>query len=155
MGARRTIIFLVFLALVLACVVLLWRGEGRKVGSTPATHGSTPATCGSNTATWQVYFSPNGGSTDAIVRTLAEAKQTVLVQAYSFTSVPIAKALLAAKKRGVKIQVILDKSQRTAKYSSATFLYNAGIPTYIDPAHRDRPQQNHDHRWADCDYRFL
>ncbi len=83
----------------------------------------------------QVYFSPNGGCTDAIVRTLAGAKKTVLVQAYSFTSVPIAKALIDAKKRGVAIQVILDKSQRTEKYSSATFLFNAGIPTYIDPAH--------------------
>jgi phosphatidylserine/phosphatidylglycerophosphate/cardiolipin synthase-like enzyme len=35
----------------------------------------------------------------------------------------------------VKIQVILDKSQRTDKYSSATFLHNAGIPTWIDAAH--------------------
>nr|CBX27153.1 hypothetical protein N47_A11820 [uncultured Desulfobacterium sp.] len=27
------------------------------------------------------------------------------------------------------------KSQRTAKYTSATFLANAGIPTYIDDRH--------------------
>jgi phosphatidylserine/phosphatidylglycerophosphate/cardiolipin synthase-like enzyme len=33
----------------------------------------------------------------------------------------IAKALLNAHKRGVKVEVILDKSQRTDKYSSATF----------------------------------
>jgi phosphatidylserine/phosphatidylglycerophosphate/cardiolipin synthase-like enzyme len=38
------------------------------------------------------------------------------VQAYSYTSAPIAKALLDAHKRGVKVQVILDKSQRTEKY---------------------------------------
>ncbi len=44
-----------------------------------------------------------------------------LVQAYSFTSAPIAKALLDAHKRGVSVQVILDKSQKTQKYSSATF----------------------------------
>jgi len=59
----------------------------------------------------------------------------VLVQAYSFTSVPIAMALVKAHRRGVKVQVILDKSQRTEKYSSATFLKNAGIPTYIDDKH--------------------
>jgi hypothetical protein len=34
-------------------------------------------------------------------------------QAYSFTSVPIAKALLNAHKRGVKILVRVDKSNRT------------------------------------------
>ena len=31
--------------------------------------------------------------------------------------------------------VILDKSQRTQKYSSAIFLNNSGIPTYIDDRH--------------------
>jgi phosphatidylserine/phosphatidylglycerophosphate/cardiolipin synthase-like enzyme len=59
----------------------------------------------------------------------------VLVQAYSFTSAPIAKAVVDAHKRGVKVQVVLDKSQRMEKYSSATFLKNAGIPTYIDDKH--------------------
>jgi phosphatidylserine/phosphatidylglycerophosphate/cardiolipin synthase-like enzyme len=59
----------------------------------------------------------------------------VLVQAYSFTSAPIAKALMEAHKRGVKVQVILDKSQRTEKYTSATFLQNVGIPVYIDDKH--------------------
>ena len=83
----------------------------------------------------QVYFSPDGGCTEAVVRELGKAKSTVLVQAYSFTSAPIAKALVEAKKRGVKIQVILDKSQRTEKYSSATFFQNVGIPTFIDDKH--------------------
>jgi len=59
----------------------------------------------------EVYFSPHGGCTDAIVRELGNAHSTVLVQAYSFTSAPIAKALLEAHRRGVKVQVILDKSQ--------------------------------------------
>jgi phosphatidylserine/phosphatidylglycerophosphate/cardiolipin synthase-like enzyme len=88
-----------------------------------------------NPPTWQVYFSPNGGCTDAIIRELNKAKSTILVQAYSFTSAPIAKALLNAHKRGVKVEVILDKSQKTQKYSSATFLYNQGIPVKIDAQH--------------------
>lgn len=40
-----------------------------------------------------------------------------------------------AHKRGVKVEVILDKSQRTDEYSSATFLSNAGIPVKIDAQH--------------------
>ena len=83
----------------------------------------------------QVFFSPKGGCTEAVVQNLAQAKSNVLVQAYSFTSAPIAKALVDAYKRGVRVQVILDKSQRTEKYSAADFVKNAGIPTYIDAKH--------------------
>jgi len=85
--------------------------------------------------TWGVYFSPDGGCTDAIITELNRSKNAVLVQAYTFTSAPIAKALLNAHKRGVKVEVILDKTQRTQKYSSATFLYNQGIPVKIDAQH--------------------
>jgi phosphatidylserine/phosphatidylglycerophosphate/cardiolipin synthase-like enzyme len=87
------------------------------------------------TGTIEVYFSPNGGCTEAIVSEIDRAKSEILVQAYSFTSVPIAKALLEAKKRGVKIEAVLDKSQRTERYSSATFLLNEGIPVLIDDKH--------------------
>jgi len=85
--------------------------------------------------TLEVYLSPKGGCNDAVIRELNKAKSTILVQAYSFTSAPIAKALLNAHKRRVKIEVVLDKSQRTQKYSSATFLFNAGIPTTMDAQH--------------------
>ena len=84
---------------------------------------------------WSVYFSPRGGCTEAIIKEIDKAKTTVLIQAYSFTSAPIAKALLIAHKKGVKVQVLLDKSQVSPKYSSATFLINQGIPTRIDSAH--------------------
>ncbi len=85
--------------------------------------------------TWEVYFSPHGGCTEAIIKELNKARSTVLVQAYSFTSAPIAKALLNAHKRGIKVEVILDKSQRTDRYSSATFFSNAGISVKIDAVH--------------------
>src|SRR3954464_1740379 len=83
----------------------------------------------------KVYFSPHGGCTEAVVGALNSAKYTVYVQAYSFTSAPIAKALVDAYRRGVKVQIILDKSQRTEKYSSADFVRDAGIPTFIDDKH--------------------
>ncbi len=86
-------------------------------------------------ATLTPHFSPHGGCTAAVVDALAHAHRTVFVQAYSFTSAPIAKALVEAHKRGVKVQVILDKSQRTERYSSADFVANAGIPTRIDAQH--------------------
>lgn len=83
-----------------------------------------------------VYFSPKGGCTDAIVDQIDQARSTIEIQAYSFTSTPIAKAIVAAHNRGVKVRAVLDSSQRTEKYSSATFVHNAGIPTYIDAQHK-------------------
>ena len=53
-------------------------------GKTPAT---TPAATEEGLA---VYFSPKGGCTEAVVDALGKARQTVLVQAYPFTSAPIA-----------------------------------------------------------------
>ncbi len=94
--------------------------------------GVVPTATASDT---QVYFSPKGGCTEAVVSALGKAKSTVLVQAYSFSSAPIAKALVAAQHRGVKVQVVLDKSQRGEKYTSATFVKNAGIPCRIDTQH--------------------
>lgn len=83
----------------------------------------------------KVFFSPNGGCTEAIIDEINNATQEILVQAYSFTSAPIAKALLKAHKRGVRVEIILDRSQRTARYSSASFFANSRIPTFIDAAH--------------------
>jgi phosphatidylserine/phosphatidylglycerophosphate/cardiolipin synthase-like enzyme len=85
--------------------------------------------------TAQVYFSPMGGCTDAIVQEISQAKQEILVQAYSFTSKDIAKALVAAHKRGVRTVIILDKSNQSKRYSAADFTFNMGIPTYIDAKH--------------------
>jgi phosphatidylserine/phosphatidylglycerophosphate/cardiolipin synthase-like enzyme len=88
----------------------------------------------SNTQT-QVYFSPHGGCTDAIVKEVSKAKSEILVQAYSFTSKQIAKALVDAHKRGVHTEIILDKSNKSKKYSAADFTFNMGIPTFIDAEH--------------------
>jgi phosphatidylserine/phosphatidylglycerophosphate/cardiolipin synthase-like enzyme len=84
---------------------------------------------------WHVYFSPNHGATKAVVDALNAAKATVLVQAYSFTSAPIAKALVEAHARGIDVQVILDRREMGSKYSSADFVAHAGIATLIDGAH--------------------
>ena len=82
-----------------------------------------------------VLFSPNGGCTDRIVEEISSARQTVRVQAYSFTSAPIAKAIRAAHTRGVDCEVILDSSQETSKYSGADTLHNHGVQVLIDDAH--------------------
>ena len=83
----------------------------------------------------RVYFSPGGGGAEAIVQELDRASREIKVQAYSFTSRPIAEALLNAHRRGVKVDVILDKSNVSPKYGAADFTVNRGIPTFIDDQH--------------------
>ncbi|MBI1824349.1 MAG: phospholipase D family protein [Nitrospirae bacterium] len=84
---------------------------------------------------WQVCFTPDENCADQIVILIETAKHSIFLQAYSFTSSQIANALLRASKRGVHIEIILDKSARSAKYSSGDLLANKGIPVYIDSAH--------------------
>ena len=83
----------------------------------------------------EVAFSPHGGCTDLVIKVIHSAKTSIRVLAYSFTSAPIAKALVEAHQRGVDVQVVVDKSQKSAKYTSATFVANAGIPIRIDSKH--------------------
>ncbi len=85
-----------------------------------------------NNAQARVYFSPNGGCSEAIITEIGKAGQEILVQAYSFTSAPITKALLDAHERGVMVIAILGKSQRTERHAPATLLADNGVPTYID-----------------------
>lgn len=79
----------------------------------------------------RVAFSP-GDAEGLVVETIAGAKKEIEVAAYSFTSPKIADALVKAKKRGVEVRAVLDKSQRTERYSGATLLANEGIPVRIN-----------------------
>jgi phosphatidylserine/phosphatidylglycerophosphate/cardiolipin synthase-like enzyme len=79
-----------------------------------------------------VYFSPDGGAAAAVVAQITQAKKTVIVAAYSITHEDIAKAITDAHGRGVKVTVLMDRTQAAGRYSSATFLHNAGVPVFID-----------------------
>lgn len=83
--------------------------------------------------TYKVCFTPSQNCTEIIINELNQAQTEILVQAYSFTSAPIARALLNALERGVDVKVILDKSQYKEKgYSAARFFLNKHIPVWID-----------------------
>ena len=82
-----------------------------------------------------VLFSPNGGCSKRLVREIENAKRTIRVQAFFFTSEPIADALIEAKKRGVEVEMIIDKSQEKQRFSRWRVLRRAGIPIYFDREH--------------------
>ena len=72
-----------FLLVVAVLFVFAWSESGE---SQPRSAQPLP--------TIEVFFSPKGGCTEAVIRELGKAKKMVLVQAFSFTSAPIAKALV-------------------------------------------------------------
>jgi phosphatidylserine/phosphatidylglycerophosphate/cardiolipin synthase-like enzyme len=79
-----------------------------------------------------IYFSPKGGCTPAIVKAIGLAKFTIHVQAYSFTAPDIVAALTAAKARGVAIKILMDRDQSVATASAAVAIANAGLELRID-----------------------
>lgn len=78
------------------------------------------------------YFTTGQDCTHQITDNISKGDHSVLVQTYSFTSKDIADALIEAKNRGVKVKVLLDKSQRKQKYSLLPYIVDAGIPVWID-----------------------
>lgn len=83
----------------------------------------------------EVYFSPDGGATAAIVREIDRASYKILVQAYSFTSKPIASALLRAQKRNVEVTVIMDGRELKEKYNAVRFFKNSRVQIFLDDKH--------------------
>jgi phosphatidylserine/phosphatidylglycerophosphate/cardiolipin synthase-like enzyme len=61
------------------------------------------------------------------VKILSKAKSEILLQVYSFTIAKIAKALIDAHKRNVPIEIVLDKSNVSAKYCLANLSYTLNL----------------------------
>jgi phosphatidylserine/phosphatidylglycerophosphate/cardiolipin synthase-like enzyme len=84
----------------------------------------------------EVYFSPRGGATEAILKEIGAARSSILVQAYSFTSEPIAEALAAAHRRGVRVEILLDQTKTVEeKRSKADFMTHSGVRVRVDARH--------------------
>jgi phosphatidylserine/phosphatidylglycerophosphate/cardiolipin synthase-like enzyme len=82
---------------------------------------------------YQTCFTPGNNCTQLIVDQINQAKQSIEVQSYSFTSKPIALALVKAAKRGVKVQMIFDKSQfECQRFSYASYFIRNNIPVWDD-----------------------
>lgn len=80
----------------------------------------------------QVRFSPGGHCTQFIKETIAKAQNTILAQAYAFTSLPIADALIKAHQRGVVVRILVDRSQLDSKYTQIRHVAEQGIFVAVD-----------------------
>jgi phosphatidylserine/phosphatidylglycerophosphate/cardiolipin synthase-like enzyme len=101
-------------------LVYLYRSAIRKLGWIPSVES---------------YFSPKGGCAEAVVRQVNNARHEILMQAYSFTCPDIAAALVAARKRGVSVTILLDQSNEAETYSELKDLEQHGLKPMIDASH--------------------
>lgn len=73
-------------------------------------------------------FSPEGRCSGHIVREIHQAQREILVAVYAFTSDDLAWALVKARQRGVKVQVVLDKEfDHKNENSKGPFLEQQGL----------------------------
>jgi phosphatidylserine/phosphatidylglycerophosphate/cardiolipin synthase-like enzyme len=73
------------------------------------------------------YFSPKGGCTREIVNLINNSQRSIDIAIYSFTSSRIAKALIDAHNRGVRIRVIIDEGNGKSRFCVGPLLESAGI----------------------------
>ena len=91
-------------------------------------------------ATVSACFTPGPQScAEQIADRIDAATGKVQVQAYYLTNLLILRAIAGAKRRGLDVEAILDKSQdrrggARSRYSGATYLANAGVLVWIDDA---------------------
>jgi phosphatidylserine/phosphatidylglycerophosphate/cardiolipin synthase-like enzyme len=64
------------------------------------------------------FFSPKGGIEQQILTKISGAMEIIEIAAYAFTNENIAKALIDAIKRGVKVSVVMDRSQTKGSQAS-------------------------------------
>jgi len=85
------------------------------------------------TGSIEAAFTPGDRIDNLIIAAIAAAKYEVLVNAYSFTQRRIAGALVAARKRGVSVQVIADGPQAaTLPQNVLAELAKGGVAVWLD-----------------------
>lgn len=78
-----------------------------------------------------VYFSPNGGCEEHVVQTINETQKTFEVAMYSLDNSAIISALEEALDRGVKITLVLDRTQAFNNIPETLELRDRGISIRI------------------------
>ena len=82
-----------------------------------------------------VRFSPKGGCTEFLVGFIKGARREILVQAYSFTLDPVTYGLIDAHKRGVNVEILLDRSNDQDPHSDLHIFLENGMKPLIDAKH--------------------
>ena len=103
--------------------------------NTPTAKAETTQSVSANSSSALVtaLFSPEDNIQKTLVNTINNAQRNILVQAYLFTDERIGNALIAAHKRGVNVEILLDSEMALAGKNILTMqLFEAGIPIRLE-----------------------
>ena len=75
----------------------------------------------------EVFFSPNGGSRDRILKATNLCKQSTDLAIYQLTAGPLAQALVDLKNRGKAVRVVADLVSASGQRSELCFLKTNGV----------------------------
>ncbi|ECB6713976.1 phospholipase D family protein [Salmonella enterica subsp. enterica serovar Hvittingfoss] len=82
----------------------------------------------------QVGFSPEGSARTLVLGAIASAHSSIRMMAYSFTAMDIMDALVAAKKRGVDIKIVIDErgNRNNISKKAINYVVSNGIALRVD-----------------------
>ncbi len=96
-----------------------------------AAQAATPAFAGAGTV--ELAFTPGDAIDASIVSAIAAAEREVLVLAYAFTHPRISRALAAAHRRGVRVELVADRGQTLELPQSVVpALAREGVAVWVD-----------------------
>ena len=91
--------------------VLLLLGLGAPTAASPA----------------EVHFTPDGGIRRQLIGAIRDSRQRIDVAVFHITSTELARALVAAKERGVRVQVLTDQEKAQAGGAAMRIFRAAGL----------------------------
>jgi phosphatidylserine/phosphatidylglycerophosphate/cardiolipin synthase-like enzyme len=108
----------------------------------PAALGSSHPAASTSASSTEVAFGPEGGAEALVVKTIDNAKSSIRLAAFAFSSPVIVKALLAAKRRGADVRIVVDRKHNVDEDEKGIgrkalgALLESGIPVRTNARYR-------------------
>jgi phosphatidylserine/phosphatidylglycerophosphate/cardiolipin synthase-like enzyme len=80
----------------------------------------------------EIAFSPTAGVEQRIIAAINSANSSIQVAMFTFTSAPIAQALISARSRGVAVEVLLETVSAGSQFSQRDPLCAAGVTVRVE-----------------------
>lgn len=107
------------------------QNENTKISESKPTNSSVPYNLVCNDQIKAVYFAPNDSIHEVLTYLIAQEKKHIKIAMFTFTDKTIATALIAAKRRGVTVELITDASSVYGKYNKLSILAEGNIKLYV------------------------
>jgi len=107
------------------------------VAAAPVVEQGKPIASSGDLAQVRAAFTPGENIAPLIIAGVRKARANIRVQAHLFTSKPLADALIAAARRGVRVDVIADANEYSdGRVSALPRLAAGGVAVHLNDRHR-------------------